>query len=282
MECVYLFLILIMKKTRQPKVGATSRGAKNKEDNSPQVYQKNKISYPLSIATRSDFTEKQMDLIDLILDKKNSVIFINGVSGTSKTFTAIYAALQLMNKKTVSDLVYVRSIAESASKGLGSLPGDFRDKMDPFLMPLEEKLDELLPKADIDRLKKEDRIQGIPVNYLRGASINAKCVVVDEAQNLTRQELTTVITRIGMYSKFIFLGDPSQSDINGKSGFLNMYNKFNQPSSRDVGIHCFTFDKSDVVRSGILKHILDRLEDDYTPPSKKVMEGPMFEDQGKS
>lgn len=247
------------------------------EDTSPKVYQKNKINFNLSIAERGDFTERQKELIDLILNKKNSVIIIKGPSGTSKTFTAIYAALQLMNKRVLSDLVYVRSIAESASRSLGSLPGDFKEKMDPFLMPLEEKIDELLPKDQAERLKKEDRIQGIPVNYLRGASINAKCVIIDEAQNLTMQELTTVITRIGKFSKFIFLGDPMQSDINGKSGFNKLFNLFDQPSSQDEGIQCFQFTREDVVRSGILKHILERLEGTYTPPQKDALNQPMFE-----
>ena len=263
-----------MKKARRSKVGADDQSALNKEDSSPKVYQKSKINYKLDIGGRDDFTENQIELIKTILDKRNSVIFIQGPSGTSKTYTAIYAALHLLNKKAVSDLVYVRSIAESASKSLGSLPGDFSEKMDPFLIPMEEKLDELLPKAQVQKLKSEDRIQGIPVNYLRGASINAKCVIVDEAQNLTMKELTTVITRIGKFSKFIFLGDPRQSDINGKSGFMNMFDKFNQPSSKERGIQCFSFTNEDVVRSGILKHILERLEGTYTPR----LEEPMFEE----
>ena len=272
-----------MKKTKRSSVKKVGSVENEKSDKSPKVYQKNKIKVDLHIAERDDFTEKQKELIEIILNKKNSVIFIKGPSGTSKTFVSIYAALHLLNKKYISDLVYVRSIAESASKSLGSLPGNFEEKMDPFLMPLEEKLDELLPKPEVDLLKKEDRIQGFPVNYLRGASINAKCVIVDEAQNLTFQELTTVITRIGKYATFIILGDPMQSDINGKSGFMKMFDLFDEPSSSDEGIKCFTFGREDVVRSGILKHILDRIEGTYNPISaieKKDIEAikkePMF------
>ncbi len=106
----------------------------------------------------------------------------------------------------------------------------------------------------------EERARGLPVNYLRGASMNAQYIVVEEAQNYNIKELTTVLTRIGQYSKMVIIGDSAQSDINGMSGFMPLYDWFNQPSSQEQGIHCVSFTKDDIVRSGILRHIAERLE----------------------
>lgn len=232
----------------------------SERDNSPVIHQRDKIKQSLQIRERPDFTEKQQKFIDLVLDKKTKVIFVSGPAGTSKSFLAVYCALHLMNRGRVSDLIYIRSIIESASKSFGTLPGDASEKLDPFLMPLHDKLEELLPKEDIDFLMKENRIKGIPINFMRGASINAKCVIVDEAQNLDRKEMTTILTRIGEFSKFIILGDPLQSDINGKSGFQPFYDLFGGEICEQEGIFTFAFTKDDIVRSGILKFIVDRLE----------------------
>jgi len=253
-----------MKKQKKPKA-KISNSTKKESDSSPKIPQKDKIDRQLNIYERSDLLPKQLELIDIIEDKNTKVVFVKGPAGTSKTFTAIYAALKLMNKKAVSDIVYVRTIAESASKSLGSLPGEANDKMAPFLMPLRDKLDELLPKQDVDMLIKEERVQGIPVNYLRGASINAKVVIIDEAQNLNRKELITALTRIGKFSKFIVLGDEFQSDIKD-SGFMKMFDLFNDQSSKEQGIYSFAFTKDDIVRSGVLKFIVEKIEGTYTPP----------------
>lgn len=229
-------------------------------DKSVWVPQGNKIDFSLNIRERNDLTSRQRELIDLILDKNTKVVFINGPAGTSKTFVALYCGLKLLQDRRISHISYVRTIIESASKSLGSLPGDEKLKMEPFLLPLVEKLDEFLPTIQKDRLLKENRVKGIPVNYLRGASLNAQYIVVDESQNLTRKEMTTTITRLGQFSKMIFVGDDSQSDINGQSGFMPMFDLFNDDSSRAEGIHCFSFTKDDIVRSGILRYICERLE----------------------
>lgn len=248
-------------------------GPQAAEDTSPQVYQESKINWDLAIRERKDFTAKQKTLIELLLDKKTKVVFIQGPAGTSKSYVSIYAGLHLLQKRQMSGIMYIRSIIESASKSLGSLPGDSDLKMEPFLMPLQDKLAELLPKDDIVKLTSEGRIEGLPVNYLRGASINAKIIIADESQNFSRQELVTIITRLGQYSKLFVIGDPAQSDINGKSGFLKMFDLFNDDSCRANGIHCFSFGKEDVVRSGILKFILERLE---IEDKSKVLNEPMF------
>jgi phosphate starvation-inducible protein PhoH and related proteins len=233
---------------------------KKKSDKSKYVHQGDKLNWVLNIRERTDLTDKQKELIDIITDKKTRVVFINGPAGTSKTFLAVYCGLLLLNSKSISNITYVRTIIESASKSLGSLPGDSAEKMEPYLMPLMDKLEEFIPVGDAKKLNSEGRIKGIPVNYLRGASLNAQYIIADEAQNFTFKELLTTLTRLGEYSKLIVLLDPDQSDINGKSGALPMFDLFNDESSKENGVHCFSFTKDDIVRSGILKFILEKVE----------------------
>ena len=158
------------------------------------------------------------------------------------------------------ELLYVRSIAESADKGLGSLPGDITEKFNPFLMPLYDKLDEIVFEGDTAFLKQNGRISAVPINFMRGASWNDKLVIADEAQNFTFKELTTLITRIGEGSKLIICGDFMQSDINGKSGFKEMFDLFTDDISQENGILSFAFTQNDIVRSKILKFIISKLE----------------------
>lgn len=236
-----------------------SVGAETK-DTSPYIPQDNKIDFDLNIRERNDITPRQRELIDLILDKKTKVVFINGPAGTSKTFCAVLCGLKLLQARRVSHIAYVRTIVESASKSLGSLPGDERLKMEPFLIPLAEKMEEFLPASQRDRLIKEQRVKGIPVGYLRGSSMNTQFIICDEAQNYTRKEIVTSITRLGQFSKMVFVADPAQSDVNGNSGFMAFYDLFNDESSREKGIHCFSFTKDDIVRSGVLRYICERIE----------------------
>ena len=123
-----------------------------------------------------------------------------------------------------------------------------------------DKLVELLPKSDIDSLKKENRISSIPVGFLRGLNWNAKVIISDEAQNMTYKELFTLITRTGEFSKMFILGDPEQSDINGKSGFLKMISYFDDEESRSNGIQVFRFTDNDIVRSGLVQFIIKKVK----------------------
>ena len=163
------------------------------------------------------WTEKQKKLIELICDKKTSVIFISGRAGTSKTLTSVFAALKLLKEKKTNGITYIRSIAESASKGLGSLPGDLAEKFSPFSGPLLDKLDELISNKESDALMDSGVIKAIPINFLRGRQFR-DVTIIDEAQSLDKNELITVITRIAEGGKFIFCADPGQSDIGTKSG----------------------------------------------------------------
>ena len=230
-----------------------------RKDTSPKIHQNPKIRDTIQIKT-VNLTEKQKQLIEVLRDKNTKLVFISGPAGTSKTYTSILAGLHLINDKRVSEMVYIRSAVESSDSKLGFLPGEMDDKMLPYIQPLIDKLEELLPRCDIEKLKAEERIHGAPVNFLRGLNWNAKCIVADEAQNMTRRELITLITRVGEFSKLYVCGDPDQSDINGKSGFASIINLFNDDESRANGIHIFTFDEEDVVRSGLVKFILKKLK----------------------
>lgn len=238
-----------------------------KKDKSQKVPQRDKIKQELSILHRDDLTQKQLDYIDLILDKNTNIVFINGPAGSSKTYVAVYAALMALNKKSQSDILYLRSAIESSSRSLGHLPGSAEEKINVYLAPLQDKLEELLPKNEVDALIKDQRIIGNVVNYIRGASWNAKFVIVDESQNLTPKELKTVMSRLGKYSKLIILGDPGQSDLKEESGFLKYFDLFNSEESKEYGIHAVSFTRADIVRSKILGYILDKIERTYTPPT---------------
>ena len=121
-------------------------------------------------------------------------------------------------------------------------------------------MEEIIHEGDTAFLKQKERVTAIPVNFLRGANWNNKLIVADEAQNFTFKELTTLITRIGEDTKLVICGDFMQSDINGKTGFKDMFNIFSDDESRENGIHSFSFNRNDIVRSKILKFIISKLE----------------------
>ena len=204
-------------------------------------------------------TEKQTQLLKIIFDNDSKIIFISGPAGTSKTYVAIYGALQLYNMNNERGITYVRTIAESGEKSLGALPGEMAEKINPYMMPMNEKLDELLIPGQASTLKEKEIVKGMPINYLRGASWRDEIVIADESQNFTFKELTTLMTRLGEGSKLIICGDPMQSDINGKSGFADMYSLFNDQESKDQGIHTFYFGAEDILRSKILKFVIEKI-----------------------
>lgn len=239
--------------------------AKKKLDKSGSLEFHPQLEHKIRTKTKKfKFTQKQVHFLDILLDPQNSIIFVSGPAGTSKTYMSLYAAIQLMAADSEKDLLYVRSIIESAEKGLGSLPGDISEKFDPFLMPLYDKLEEIVQIQDVVWLKSQEKIAALPINFLRGANWVNKIVVADEAQNFTFKELTTLITRVGEGSKLIICGDFMQSDINGKSGFKPIFELFNDQESKDNGVQTFSFKHEDIVRSGILKFLIAKLEN-YQP-----------------
>lgn len=228
-------------------------------DTSPVVYQKSKLQAGLHIINRL-LTPKQKKFIDIAMDKKTKMMLVSGPAGTTKTYLAVLATLMLLNEKKVSDLIYVRSVVESADVKMGTLPGEADDKLSPYTRPLIDKLDELLPKTEIEYLFKEHRVEGLPVGYLRGLNWNAKSIIGDEMQNCTRKELITLMTRTGEFSKVFLLGDPMQSDINSRSGFKDIFSVFNDDISKENGIFTFEFTEEDVMRSALVRFIVEKVK----------------------
>jgi len=207
-------------------------------------------------------TEKQKLFLSLALHPQTNIMFVSGPAGSTKTYMAVYSALRHLSANEELDLLYVRTVIESAEKGLGALPGDIEEKFNPYMMPLEDKLNEMLPKTNTAKAEMLDsgRLQAMPINYLRGASWKDKIVVADEAQNFTFKELTTLITRLGVGCKLFICGDFMQSDINGKTGFKKMFKIFDDIESQKKGIHSFSFTKEDIMRSPLQKFIIGKLE----------------------
>lgn len=246
------------KKNRKSESLAKTNTPNLSGDNTPYVFQRDKIDFDLKVRDLP-WTEKQKAVIDLVTDKHTRVVFLNGPAGTSKSLLAAYCALKLLSNKKVSEIVYIRSIIESATRSLGSLPGEAEDKFRPFAAPMVDKMEELLKDCDIKRLFLEERVKPIPVNYLRGASYNVNFIIADEMQNAVFSEIQTIMTRIGQFSKVIICGDPAQSDIlHGKSGFLDVFNMFNNDDAKQHGIYCVEFTEEDILRSEICKFIVKK------------------------
>jgi len=225
---------------------------------------KNKIKIPVLKQTLSvhskRLTSKQKDFLRLSLDAKTNIIFISGPAGSTKTYMAVYAALRWLSSQEDLDLIYVRTIIESGERNMGALPGTADEKFDPYLTPLNDKLDEMINRADLEDLRRGGRLIAAPINYLRGADWKDKIIIADEAQNFTAKELITLITRLGSRSKLFICGDFLQPDINGRTGFKTLVDIFNDEESKARGVHYFEFTKDDILRSEILKFIIEKLE----------------------
>ena len=206
------------------------------------------------------FTENQIDFLKTTLDKNSKLLFLAGPAGTAKTYMAVYSALQiLINSDLEKNILYVRSIAESAQRNMGSLPGSIDEKFSVFASPFYDKLDEILNSTDISFLKEKNLFDCLPVNYIRGANWNDVIVIIDEAQNFSYYELLTALTRIGENSKIIICGDIMQSDIKN-SGFKEIFNIFNDQESIENGVVCKEFTTNDIKRSEIVRFIVSKLE----------------------
>ena len=209
-----------------------------------------------------DWTENQKNFFKVALHNDTKIVFVDGPAGTSKTLLSVYCALQLLNRKTISDIMYLRSSVESSDQKIGFLPGSADEKLAYFKIPLLEKLDELLPDTTTERLEKENRISMFPINFARGVNWKNKCIIVDEAQNCTLKELTTVLTRLGEGSICYVLADPMQTDLHGsKSGFSRMFSLFlKDQESMENGIYTFEFTEDDIMRSELVKFLVKKLK----------------------
>lgn len=210
------------------------------------------------IKTPFKLTESQITFTDIATNSDTSIILCDGPAGSSKTYCAVSIALRMLQKKEADHILYVRSIVESATRKLGSLPGEVDDKFKPWILPLLEKCDELISRHITDSLIENEYITCMPVNFLRGSTFKNCVVIVDEAQNLEMSEIITILTRIGINCKMFIIGDTLQSDIN-RSCFKSIVNAFDDDTSRANGIQTYRFTEDDIVRSKILKFIINRV-----------------------
>lgn len=206
------------------------------------------------------FNENHKQFYDCLKQDNTNMVFMDGPAGTAKTYIAVLAALELIKEQKTKGITYIRSVIESASRSIGALPGEVDDKFLPYAMPLIEKVKEVTEDSTCAMLQAHNIIHAVPVNFVRGLTFNDSVVIVDEAQNLTYGELVTILTRFGKNTRYIVCGDLKQSDIGKASGYKEIYNKFATPQSEAHQIYTFKFGSSEIVRSKILRYIVDVLE----------------------
>ena len=209
------------------------------------------------------WTDKQKEFFRIALDYNTKIVFVNGPAGTSKTLLSVYCGLQLLNMKSISDIMYLRSAVESSESKLGFLPGSADDKLKFYNLPFLDKLDELLITTKPEKLMEENRVSMFPVNFARGMNWRGKCIILDEAQNSTLKEITTVLTRMGEGSRCFVLADPMQTDLRGDhqhGAFQKLGKIFSDEESINMGIYNFNFTEEDIMRSELVKFIVKKID----------------------
>lgn len=227
---------------------------------SPFVQQSNKLKDELIIKEKFELTEKQKTILGLGLDTKNvKCLILDGKAGTAKTYLSILIALKLFNLRRASGLTYIRTSIQSKDGEIGFIPGIAEEKTAWMNEPLYEKLDELLTKPDIDKLEKEGYIKTLPSSMLRGLNLK-NIVLMDECQNALLGTLETVLTRMSEHSLLILCGDSSgsQNDLGAKSGFKQISDLFNDEESKNNGIYHIMLDTEDIVRSKLVKFVVEK------------------------
>lgn len=219
-----------------------------------ELYKKNFECSDINLKKQFPLTENQTRFYHLSQHPQTNIVFVDGPAGSMKSYLAIYSALELLRGRHADQVIYIRSVVESSSKSMGFLPGEQESKFEPYCGPLKEKLNEILDAATITSLMTGKYIEAIPVNFVRGLTFHDSIVIIDESQNMTRGELTTILTRFGRNSKYFVCGDMKQCDIRD-SGFESVFQAFDTDHSEKNHIHCVKFDTYDIARSPILKHI---------------------------
>lgn len=197
-------------------------------------------------------TINQRKMVDSIGD--NDMVFAIGPAGTGKTYTAVALAVRALKNKEVRRIVLTRPAVE-AGENLGFLPGDLKDKLDPYLQPLYDGLRDMIPKEKLEEYLEEGIIQIAPLAFMRGRTLDKAFVILDEAQNTTENQMKMFLTRMGKSAKFIITGDISQIDLpkNQKSGLTKSIDKL-----KDIqGIDFVFLDEQDVIRHRLVKRIID-------------------------
>lgn len=188
---------------------------------------------------------------------ENDLTFALGPAGTGKTYIAIALAVRALKNKEIRRLILSRPAVEAGEK-LGFLPGDMKDKIDPYLQPLYDALEDMLPPLKLKEYMEADTIQIAPLAFMRGRTLNDAVIILDEAQNTTTQQMKMFLTRLGNNSKMVVTGDVTQIDLprTTRSGLLSALRIL-----RDVrGIGVIEYEKKDIVRHPLVQRIVDAYE----------------------
>lgn len=198
----------------------------------------------------------QKKYIDSI--RKNGIVFGVGPAGTGKTYLGMAMAIEAFKNKEVNRIILTRPAVE-AGESLGFLPGDLQEKIDPYLRPLYDALFEIMGPETYQRLMERGQIEVAPLAYMRGRTLDNSFIVLDEAQNTTKEQMKMFLTRLGYGSKAIITGDITQLDLPSgkKSGLVTI----RQILKNVDGIEFIDLDRNDVVRHPLVQRIIDAYED---------------------
>ena len=188
---------------------------------------------------------------------KNDLIFVTGPAGSGKTYTAIALAVRALKNKEVKRIILIRPAVEAGEK-LGFLPGDIKEKLDPYLQPLYDALNDMIPAAKLSKYIEDGTVQIAPLAYMRGRTLDNAFVILDEAQNTTVSQIKMFLTRMGKNARFIVTGDNTQIDLprRSDSGLMPVINML-----RGIeGIGIIEFDNRDIIRHRLVKHIVEAFE----------------------
>lgn len=255
-------ILSLFRLTSPPSAGITPTAIKHKKP-APAVGKKptRKQEQPrslnfrkASIAARS---HAQTDYLKALSD--NDVIFALGPAGVGKTFLAVAHAVHRLQQGLIEKIILTRPAVE-AGEHLGFLPGDIQEKLDPYLRPLFDALEEFIPHEELARKIENKVIEIAPLGYMRGRTLKRACIILDEAQNVTSAQLRMFLTRMGSESQVIVAGDPSQIDlpVKAKSGLEKAANKL----SHIDRITVCNFSSRDSMRHPVVEQILDAYGDD--------------------
>jgi phosphate starvation-inducible PhoH-like protein len=202
----------------------------------------------LVVSARTKNQEKMVEEIE-----KKDMLFALGPAGSGKTYTAVALAVKFLKEKRVKRIILTRPAVE-AGENLGFLPGDLKDKLDPYLQPLYDALRDMISQSKLDYLLENHVIEIAPLAFMRGRTLENSFVILDEAQNATKNQLKMFLTRMGNYSKFIITGDPTQIDLpfNQPSGLMPSVNLL-----KDIeGIAMVWLNGDDIVRNPLVTKIV--------------------------
>ena len=200
-------------------------------------------------------TQNQQRLIEAY--KRNDMVFAVGPAGTGKTYLSIALAVRALKDKTAKKIILSRPAVEAGEK-LGFLPGDMKDKIDPYLQPLYDALEDMLPQVKLQDMMEKHVIQIAPLAFMRGRTLSDAVVILDEAQNTTPAQIRMFLTRMGWNTKMIITGDMTQIDLphSQKSGLIEALHILNNVE----GIGVVNLDRSDIVRHKLVTRIVNAYE----------------------